>query len=360
MNLRNSTCLCIALFLLGGMVPVAALAAAEKPLQIVAIDVEGGAATLLVTPNGKSLLIDTGWPGNIGATSPGSADRIIEAARKLSLSRIDYLLVTHYHVDHVGGLPELIGKFPVGTILDHGPNRELPAANASAAGQAMQPQALYSAYETAIAGHPRRSLQPGNKVKIGALALTTVTSDREVPRKPLAGAGKNTPECTGMTDMARDGGEENARSVGVLLTYRKVRILALGDLTWNAEKNLVCPKNRVGRADLWLVSHHGSNLSNSPALVNAVAPRVAVIANGARKGGDRETYDTVSKSPGLQGLFSLHFGENAGKEHNPGEDCIVNPDARNDQHLSLHMAVFRDGTMKVTNERTGRVWTYSR
>jgi beta-lactamase superfamily II metal-dependent hydrolase len=360
MQTRNSTFLRIAACLLGGLMSAAAVAAAEKPLQIVAVDVEGGAATLFVTPDGKSLLIDTGWPGTIGATSPGSADRIIEAARKLSLKKIDYLLVTHYHVDHVGGLPELIGKFPVGTILDHGPNRELPAANASQAAQAMHPQTLYSGYESAIAGHPRRSLKPGDKVKIGALTLTTVTSDREVPRKPMSGAGKTTPECAGMTDMARDGGEENARSVGVLLTYRKVRIVALGDLTWNAEKALVCPVNKLGRADLWFVSHHGSNLSNSPALVNAVAPRVAVVANGARKGGDRETFDTVSKSPGLQGLFALHYAENAGREHNPDEACIVNPDARNDQHLSLHVSVFRDGTLKVTNERTGRSWTYSR
>jgi competence protein ComEC len=287
----------IAILLLGGMLSAAAMAASGKPLQIVAIDVEGGA--------------------------------------------------------------DLIAKFPVGTVMDHGENREMPPPGAAQDMQAMQSQALYKGYLSAIEGHPHRSLQPGDTVKIGSLTLATLTSDRQVPGKPVAGA-KAQPACTDMPDRERDGGEENAHSVGVQLTYGKARIVALGDLTWNVEKALVCPTSRVEHADLFFVSHHGSNYSNSPALLNAVAPRVALMANGARKGGDRESHDTVSKSRGLQGFFALHYAENGGPEHNPDEAHIVNPDARNDQHLSLLVSVFTDGTVQVTNERTAKVWTYSR
>ncbi|HTV78495.1 MAG TPA: MBL fold metallo-hydrolase [Steroidobacteraceae bacterium] len=336
----------------------AGAAAADPPLQIVSIDVEGGAATLYLTPEGKSLLIDSGWPGSMGATSPSSAERIVAAARKLSLRKIDYLLVTHYHVDHVGGVQELLGRFPVGEILDHGPNREVAAADTPQAYMALQPQTLYPEYLRAIAGHPHRSLKPGDTLRIGSLNLTVVTSDRQVLAKPLPGAGQATPECAGMTDKDMDGGEENPRSVGVLLTFGRARIVSLGDLTWNVEKALVCPTNKVGHADLFFVSNHGTNLNNSPALLHALSPRVAIMGNGARKGGDPESYDTVSGSPGLEGFFELHYAEKGGPEHNPPEAYIANPDAKHDQHLPLHVAVFADGRLAVTNERTGRCWTF--
>jgi glyoxylase-like metal-dependent hydrolase (beta-lactamase superfamily II) len=111
-------------------------------LRIVTVDVEGGAAVLFATPEGKSLLIDTGWPPGIGGprpapgapsrpTLPSSADRIAAAAASLGVTKIDYLIMTHYHVDHVGGLQSLIAKIPVETFIDHGPNREEPPPNAN-------------------------------------------------------------------------------------------------------------------------------------------------------------------------------------------------------------------------------------
>src|SRR5689334_25236642 len=122
--------------------PIAAFAANDT-LLIDSIDVEGGAATLYITPEGQSLLIDTGWPAGIGATDPDSAQRIIAAARKHGLSKLDYVLITHYHVDHVGGVVELLSQFPVGTMLDHGPNRETPPANSTPAFAAFQPATTY-------------------------------------------------------------------------------------------------------------------------------------------------------------------------------------------------------------------------
>lgn len=343
-----------------------------KPLQIVAIDVDGGAATLFITPEGKSLLIDAGWPAGRGgprrppggtppsppaasastAPAPSSAERIIAAAQKAGVSKLDFVLITHYHVDHVGGLSELIGKFPVGTILDHGPNREMPLPEEDPASTSL-PVKLYPEYERVIAGYPRNSLKTGDEIKIGSVTLTTVTSDRGVLSKPLPGAGQANPYCTAMTEKVADGGEENPRSVGVLLTYGRARVVSLGDLTWNVEKELVCPVNKLGRTDLFFVSNHGSNLNNSPALLNALTPRVTVMNNGQQKGGDPETYDTVSATPGLQRLWQLHFGNKGGAARNPAEAYIANLNADQDQYAALYISVFADGKLTVTNGRTG-------
>jgi competence protein ComEC len=143
------------------LLPGAAMADNDK-LLIESIDVEGGSATLNITPEHRSLLIDSGWSGDIGAKDPDSAQRIIASARRHGLSKLDYLLITHYHVDHVGGVPELLSQFPVGTILDHGPNRETPAPDSPPAAAAFQPVALYPKYLEAIHGHQHRSLKPGD------------------------------------------------------------------------------------------------------------------------------------------------------------------------------------------------------
>jgi hypothetical protein len=161
-----------------------------------------------------------------------------------------------------------------------------------------------------------------------------------------------------MNPMEQDGGAENARSVGLVLTFGRARIAALGDLTWNMEKNLVCPRDKLGPVDVLIVSHHGSSLSNSPALLHALAPRVAIEDNGPKKGGDIETYDTVSHAPRLRRLWQLHFAERAGPEHNVAATYIANPSSAEDAHASLEVAVAKTGTITVTNERTGFSETY--
>jgi beta-lactamase superfamily II metal-dependent hydrolase len=333
------------------LLPGAALADAGS-LIIDAIDVEGGAATLYVTPEHQSLLIDSGWPADGGAKDPDSAQRIIASARRHGLAKLDYVLITHYHVDHVGGLPELLSQFPVGTILDHGPNRETPPSGGSPA-SAFHPAVLYPKYLEAIRGHQHRTLKPGDTLRIGSLQLTVVTSDGVTIDRPLPGAGEQVAECAGMRPMDKDGGEENARSVGVVLTFGRARIAALGDLTWNMEKDLVCPRDKVGSVDLLIVSHHGSNLSNSPALLHALEPRIAVMDNGANKGADVETYETVSRSPRLKRLWQLHFAEHADTHHNVPDAYVANASSGSDAHASLEVVVSRQGALTVTNDRTG-------
>jgi competence protein ComEC len=325
-------------------------------LLIDAIDVEGGAATLYITPEHQSLLIDTGWPTDPGARDSDSTRRIIASARRHGLDRLDYVLITHYHVDHVGGLPELLSQFPVGTILDHGPNRETAPPGTPAS--AFQPAVLYPKYLEAIRGHQHRTLKPGDTLTIGSLQLTVVTSDGVAIDRALPGAGSAVAECASMNPLDKDGGEENARSVGVLLTFGRSRIAALGDLTWNMEKKLACPRDKVGPVDLLIVSHHGSNLSNSPALLHALAPRVAIMDNGARKGADVETYETVSASPRLERLWQLHFAERADARHNAPDAYIANPGSVSDAHAFIEVRVATQGALTVTNSRTGFAETY--
>jgi beta-lactamase superfamily II metal-dependent hydrolase len=340
--------------------PLAALAANDR-LLIDSIDVEGGAATLYITPEGRSLLIDTGWPPGVGAMDPDSVQRIIAAAREHGLSKLDFLLITHYHVDHVGGVAELLSQFPVGTVLDHGPNRETPppdAPPAPAAFAAFQPVNAYPRYLEAIRGHEHRELKAGDTLNIGSLRLTVVTSDGATISRPLPGAGGTLAECDSMKPMAEDGGEENARSVGVIMTFGKARVAALGDLTWNIEKSLVCPRDKVGPVDLLMVSHHGAHFSNSPALLHALSPRVAIMNNGAKKGGEAPSYDTVSHSPRLERLWQLHFAEAGGAGHNTAAAYIANPSATHDMHASLEVVVTKESVVTVTNQRTGLKESY--
>jgi hypothetical protein len=161
-----------------------------------------------------------------------------------------------------------------------------------------------------------------------------------------------------MAPMDKIGGEENVRSVGVVLSFGRARIASFGDLTWNIEKELVCPRDKIGRVDLFFVSNHGTHVNNSPALLRALAPRIAIMNNGARKGADPETYETVSRAPRLVSLWQLHRAEGSDAQHNPPEGQVANPSAADDTHASLDVAVSRQGGFVVTNARTGFSQTY--
>jgi competence protein ComEC len=350
------------------MLMASAAALARDDLQITAIDVEGGFATLYVTPQGHSLLIDTGWPAGLGGVktepgetlppTPSSAERIAAAVKAANLKGIDYLLVTHYHVDHVGGAVELMKLVPVGTVLDHGPNREELAPNANPKFLAMAPATLYPRYLEAIGNRPHRVMKPGETLAIDGMKLTVVDSDGEVPSSPLEkGKGEPGANCAAATANDVLGGEENPRSLGVLITWGKARVLSLGDTTWNVENKLVCPKDLVGKVDLMFADNHGTENANSPNLVNTVQPLVVVYNNGAAKGAAVPSIQTAQASPRIKGIWQIHFSEQH-PDVNAPQANIINLSGRQDERLPLRIAVGRNGSLAVTNPRTSATTDY--
>jgi beta-lactamase superfamily II metal-dependent hydrolase len=285
-----------------------------KPLQIYVVDVEGGNAVLYVAPSGESVLIDTGNPGPAAVRD---ADRILAAAKDAGVSQIDHLITTHWHGDHFGGMEEVVKRLPVRQFLDHGPN-EQPAPGPNPA-----PDFSRTTYPALFAKTTHLVVKPGDKIPVAGLDWRIVTSNGEVLKTPLPGAGQPNTACAGVQPQETDT-TENARSVGSVITFGRFRVAQLGDLTWNKELELMCPSNRLGTVDLFVLSHHGLAISNSPALVHALAPRVIVMNNGIRKGGQPQTMKTVYTSPGLEDLWQVHFSELGGQENTAPGMFIAN------------------------------------
>jgi competence protein ComEC len=323
-----------------------AASAASKSLQVYFIDVDGGQSTLFVTPEGKSLLIDTGWAGNNGL----DAGRIVAAAKDAGVKKIDYLLFTHYHADHIGGLPELLARMPVGTFIDHGPNSPTDETT----------DKDYAAYQKLLAtGHYGHIVpRPGDALPIPGIKAVVISTNGAVLGHALPGAGEPNTYCASSETRPTDQ-TDNARSLGTLFTFGKVRILDLGDLTWDKEMQLMCPANRIGKVDILVVSHHGLFQSSSPALVDAIAPRVAIMDNGARKGGSTPTFLTLAKTPGLETLWQLHFSNEAGEAHNTAAEYIANLAGVADAANYLNLTVSPSGSFAVLNSRTGATKDYA-
>jgi beta-lactamase superfamily II metal-dependent hydrolase len=280
-------------------------------LTIYYIDTEGGQSTLFVGPAGESLLVDT---GNAGDRDLG---RIADTLRTAGVTRIDHLWTTHYHGDHVGAMLELAKQFPVGHFYDHGkphPNDRIVSAQ------------FLAAYETLSVGK-RTLVKPGDKVKMSGLDITAVASANQFIRTNLAGGGAQNASCAGVKqkDESAYVDPDNGESAGFVLTYGKFRTVDLGDLTWNGELDLMCPTNRIGTVDLYLTSHHGLEKSGSPALVQALRPRVVVMNNGTRKGGTPEAFAGLQETVGIEDLWQLHWSYNVGLENAPAR-FIANVD----------------------------------
>jgi beta-lactamase superfamily II metal-dependent hydrolase len=360
---------------LAGLALAAALVAGQgrmaRTLDIYLIDVEGGNATLFVSPSGESLLIDT---GNGGAAATRDADRIMAALTSAGVMQIDHLITTHYHGDHFGAMAELAGRIPVRHFIDHGPNVQ-PNANTDAF--------LTKVYPTLYAKARHTVVKPGDHLTMGDVTIRVVTAAGQAITAPLPGAGRTNPHCATFIKQAPDA-TENAQSVGSHLTFGRFRVLHLGDLTRNKEFDLMCPLNRLGDVDLFVVSHHGQPVSNSEVLVHAIEPRVALLNNGTRKGGQPEAMRILFSAPRLQDVWQLHFSLLSGQEHTVPGLFIANgvdeqpaampiapvaapapgpgaapPPAHNGPAHWIKVSARDDGSFTVTNGRNAFSKTYA-
>jgi len=357
----------IALGLAAGMLQ--AQAPAARTLDMYVIDVEGGNATLFVSPSRESLLIDT---GNAGAAAVRDAGRILDAIKDAGLQKIDHLIITHWHGDHFGGLAELAAKIPIAEFIDHGPNVQ-PGEAADTF--------LQKTYAPLIAKAKHTVAKPGDKIDMTGMDARVVTSAGQTIKAPLPGAGQPNPYCAAF--KSGDNNAEDPQSVGVHVTFGRFRTVHLGDLTKNKEFELMCPNNRLGTVDVLLGLHHGQASSNSEVMVHALHPRVAIMNNGTRKGGEPDVMKTIHSSPGLEDLWQLHFSTLSGQEYTvpgmfiantiddqqpampvsptpappPGPGATPAP-IHNGTAYWIKLSAQQDGSFTVTNARNGFSKTY--
>jgi len=288
----------------------AAQTKSAKTFDIYLSDTEGGKAALFVSPSGESVLLDTGNP------NARDTDRIVAMLDEAGVKAIDHVILTHYHVDHVGGLQELAKRVPIKHYIDHGPSVE----------EREQVQGFQAAYTELHAKARHTVVKPGDKLPVPGLDWRIITSAGKAITTALPGGGKPNPACASFTPRPATNDPENGQSVGSVITFGKFRTIDLGDLLWDKEKDFMCPNNLVGPVDLYIVSHHGIDSSGSPALVHGLQPRVAIQQNGTRKGATLQTNRTLYSSPGFEDVWQLHWSYNVGTEYNPAGVFIANID----------------------------------
>jgi competence protein ComEC len=342
-------------FVAAGLVLALVPVIAAKTLDIYFIDVEGGQATLIVTPTGESLLVDTGFPSDGTFTSkPGppekarDATRILAAARAAGLTRIDYLLITHFHADHDGGVVELARQIPIRTFIDHGSPG--PGAEAGVAGTL----AAFDEYRAVRAKGHHLEPRPGDRLPVKGIKAVVVSAAGATLGSPLTGAGQPNPACGGVAPPAQETAE-NPRSTGFRLQFGRFRFLDVGDLSGRPLFALVCPKNLIGQVDAYLVAHHGGDDAGDPSTFDALQARVAIVNNGAMKGGAPVTLAAMHQVKTLEDGWQLHRSRRDGAQ-NFADDRLANLDETTSHWIKLSAS--EDGSFTVTNGRTGATKGY--
>jgi competence protein ComEC len=335
--------------------------AQNRTLEFYWIDVEGGAATLIVAPTGESLVFDTGYE-----VGDRDAKRIFAAAQKAGLNHLDHVVISHWHGDHVGGAAALAKLIPITRFYDHGDGVE------------QVDKARHDAFVT-LAGNKRTILKAGDTIQLGAAQLLVVKSE-DALAQPVAGGGQPNPLCANAPQMG-PAAPENQRMVGLRLTYGNFKYVSLADLDWQKEMELACPVNKLGTANLYLINRHGGlDDSGSPALLGAVKPQVVIVNNGPRKGlgatderakpisapgtftpYERNSYLRLAKLPGMEGIWQGHLSLiDKDPAHNTAPDMIANlEEGAADQGNWIHGSVAADGKFTITNTRNGFSKTYT-
>jgi beta-lactamase superfamily II metal-dependent hydrolase len=320
-------------------------ASAANTLDIYFIDVEGGQSTLIVTPAGESLLVDTGYAGNNGR----DAGRIMTAVRDAGIKQIDYLLITHFHGDHNGGIVDLAAQIPVRTFVDHG---DL-SADAPKDTRFAEVRAAYNKYVAVREKGRHLDAKPGDRIPLKGLDVVVVSSAAATITKPLSGAGQPNAACT--PDIPGPGEVfENPRSTGVRLRFGDFRFIDLGDLTGKPLFALFCPVSLLGPVDVYMVPHHGGDDVSHPALIAAARPRMAIVNNGQGKGGGAKTFAMLHRTSGVD-VWQLHRSAIEGTV-NFADDRIANLDETTGHWIKL--SARDDGSFTVTNQRTGATTSY--
>jgi competence protein ComEC len=329
----------------------------SKTLDFYWIDSEGGGSTLIVTPTNESVLIDTGNPGG---RDPG---RIVAAAKAAGLTKIDHVLITHWHTDHFGGAAEVAQQIPFGTIHQ----RAIPEGDPD--GRAQSTFGVQIKPFRDIAAR-RASLQPGTVIPLQSasgmprLELRCLAADQKFVDPTAAQQKQRNPLAGSVAAKAPDP-SDNANSAVFLLTFGAFRFFDGGDLTWNMEEKLVSPHNLVGVVDVYQTNHHGLEVSNNPLLVRSLEPTVVVMNNGPRKGGQAGTFSAVKSTKSVQAFYQVHKSYNVPAEENTAHEQIANhenltgADAAKCPANVIRMSVSPDGkTYTISVPSTGHSRTY--
>jgi competence protein ComEC len=322
-----------------------------RGLEIYFIDVEGGQSTLIVTPDRQSLLIDTGWAGAGVGFHPGDphqardANRILAAAKDAGIKQIDYLLITHFHDDHDGGVRELSQLLPIRAFVDHGSPSPKTALNTG-----VEQLDAFGVYASVRSGSAHFEPVPGDRLPLKGVEVTVVSSAGRTLPGSLPHAGLINGACRTQPIAALDP-NENPRSTGVVMRYGKFRFLDVGDLSGQPLFDLACPKDKIGAVDVYLVAHHGGADAADPGTFAAFKPRIAVMNNGENKGGAKQTYEMLHQIGGLEDVWQLHLSAAAGSNNFPAE-TVANLDESTSHWLKL--VADEDGSFALLNQRTGK------
>jgi len=327
----------------------AAQAARTDALRIYVVDVEGGGATLVISPGGQSMLIDSGSPG---AAAERDSQRIADAMHAAGLTKINYLFITHYDGDHVGGAPAANAVAHFDRFFDHGEMDRKWEQNRGI-------EERYRAYLDIAAGK-RTIVKAGDTIPFAGAQVDVVASQGAVIAKAINHGGASNPFCAG-AEVKEPNKTENSQSAGVLISYKGFSFLDVGDLTWDKEMALACPVNKLGRVSLLLATHHGffNDQSGAPALLWAIQPQVVIANNGPRKGMAENAYERIQKVNGIEGLWQSHLALANDKTHNTADEMIANlePSAECKGNW-IRVDAQPGGGFTVTNGRNQATKTY--